>query len=81
MFKRNIQKVFGSKGARGQFGQIGSAVEPSEGGVTGVFTKDLAEIKALDRYSQGIFATTSPHNASRAPYAEDVNSFNYMVTT
>jgi hypothetical protein len=74
MLARTLQKIFGSTGGTGEFGQFGS---DSEGAA--VTTKNLATIQALASYDQGWFAATD--NANEPPRIQDQNGLDLLITS
>ncbi len=70
------QRVFGATGSETEFGKIGSKSAGAP-----LTTKDLEAIQSLDEYSLGYFGITLDRGVSRLPYAEDLNSLFYLLTS
>lgn len=71
---RVLQKVFGSSGGTGEFGQIGS-----DSAGTPTTTKNLATIQALAQYDAGLFAITN--NANEPPRIQDINALYFLLSS
>jgi hypothetical protein len=74
LLARTLQKIFGSTGGTGEFGQFGS---DSEGAA--VTTKNLATIQALASYDQGWFAATD--SANEPPRIQDQNALDLLFSS
>lgn len=73
---RESQKVFGSTGGTGEFGQIGSKAA----GVP-VTTKNIETMQSLSQFDQGLNAIVSDQGTSVLPYLEDLNSLFFLTTS
>lgn len=76
LLPRALQKIFGSTGGSGEFGQIGSKAAGSP-----ATTKDLELMQDLTEYLQGLNAIVSDQGTSVLPYLEDINSLFFLTTS
>lgn len=72
---RIIQKIFGSDGGSGEFGQFGSNAASPPGSTT----KDLTVIQSLQEYLDGWYAATA--NANEPPRIQDRNALDLLFSS
>jgi len=76
LLTRALQKIFGSTGGTGEFGQIGSKAAGAP-----ATTKNLETMQALSEYDLGLNAIVSDQGTSVLPYLEDINSLFFLTTS
>jgi len=76
LLTRAVQKIFGSTGGTGEFGQIGSKAAGAP-----TTTKNLETMQGLSEYLLGMNAIVSDQGTSVLPYLEDINSLFFLTTS